>query len=188
MAKKESKETMVTAFTQAIQAQVDRYMKQVPEPSQEDIEKKRRYEAVIELEGAETKLGEQLNKRIKELTPSFAVHKKQRGMEIAEALQVTCNELGLPMQVKPGMAKTAKKKSTKRKGTKTTPAQMTELCEQVLGVLPPKGDPQFMPKAEVAKQTELDPEQVHKVLAKLKSSGQVKNNGKVGLKAGWQKA
>ena len=188
MAKKTTKEAMASEFTQAIKAQVDGYMKQVPEPSAEDIEKKQRYEAVIELEGAETTLGKQLNERIKKLAPSYAAHKKQRGMEIAEALKVTCDDLGIPMQVKVSRAKATKKKNESRKGPRTTQAQMAELCEKVLNVLPSTGERQFMPKAEVAKQTGHDPEVVKKALAKLKAKKQAKTNGERGPKAGWQKA
>jgi hypothetical protein len=179
---------MTAAFTQALEAQVNKFMKQVPEPSEEDIEKKRRYQAVIELEGAETELGKQLSERIKKLAPSYAAHKKQRGMEIAEALKVSCDELGIPIQVKASKAKTTKKTNAKPKITRITQAQMAEYCEKVLVVLPPKGDPQFMPKAKVAKQTELDPEVVQKVLTKLKTNGQAQNNGERGPKAGWQGA
>ena len=189
MAKKATKEAMATTFTHAIKVDVEGYMKQVPEPSENDIEKKKRYEAVIKLDGAESALGKQLNKRIKELAPSYAEHKKHRGVEIAEALQVTCNELGIPIQVKTAKAKTTKKtKSKKRKGTSITPTQMAEHCKQVLEVLPPKGDTQFMPKGEVAKQASLDPAVVQVALNKLKTMKQAKNNGERGTKAGWQKA
>lgn len=84
----------------------------------------------------------------------------------------------------PAPANTAR--STRK--TRMTRAQVNELADKVLNVLPSASSGQWLSRAEIVKRSGVDNESLQSVLIKLKRENQAESNGQRGSAGGWRKA